>query len=68
MQVVVKESYYDVPKYAMSAEIENNKEDESANKEQKPPKRPLYKRLLEHWQIGLKLIELVRNFLLRIFY
>lgn len=63
MQVAVKESYYDVPKYAMSAEIENNKDEEGGNnkEQQQPPKKPLHKKLLEHWQIGIKLIELVRN-------
>lgn len=60
MQVAIKETYYDVPRYAMSAEIENGKDDEPANN--KLQIKFVFKKLSESWQIIFKFIELVSNF------
>lgn len=66
MQVVVKEGYYDVPKYAMSAEVENSKEGDGAGKDQQQPRRPLKNRLLVYWPIAIKLVQLVSKLCLEI--
>lgn len=68
VKVANRESYYDVPKKLdmsaepkkldMSAEVEVSKEGE-AGEPSKVPKRPIHKRLLDHWQLGFKLLELV---------
>lgn len=51
----IKEPFYEVPvKVKMSAEIEANKEEEI-----KEPKRPVYKKLLDFWQLGFKIVEMV---------
>lgn len=51
------ESFYEVPvKAKMSAEIENNQEEDI-----KEQRRPLYRRLLEFWQIGFKVVEIVSS-------
>lgn len=65
-----RESYYDVPKKLdmsaepkkvdMSAEIEKQESKEEDVSEPLPtPKRPIYKQLLDHWQLGFKILELV---------
>lgn len=41
----------------MSAELENNKDEET--KEQ--PKKTLKERLKEQWQLAIKILELVNN-------
>lgn len=49
------DSFYEVPiKIKMSAEIENSKEEDI-----KEQRRPLHKRLLEFWQLGFKIVELL---------
>lgn len=54
--MAIRESYYDVPKKIMSAEVENNKEEE---KKEELPKKPLRLKILDQWQIGFKILELV---------
>ncbi|KAF5283603.1 hypothetical protein FQR65_LT13809 [Abscondita terminalis] len=57
VKVAISESYYDVPKKIMSADIENNKEEEEKQDNEEVQKTQKWK-ILSKWPIGFKLLEL----------